>query len=45
LLARHEAQYLAGEIEGYDMAQLRAFCRWNLEECRKVRGFQSEVEF
>jgi hypothetical protein len=36
---------LAGEIEGYDMAELRAFCRWNLGECKKVRGFKSGVEF
>jgi hypothetical protein len=36
---------LAKEIEGYDISELRAFCRWNLEECRKIRDFQSEVEF
>jgi len=36
---------MAGEIEGYDMTELRAFCRWNLGECKKVRGFQGGVEF
>jgi hypothetical protein len=36
---------LAQEIEGYDISELREFCRWNLEECRKIRDFQSEVEF
>jgi hypothetical protein len=36
---------LAKEIEGYDMTELREFCRWNLGECRAIRGFRSEVEF
>lgn len=36
---------LAGEIDGYDRSELQAFCRWNLDECRKVRGFRSGVEF
>jgi hypothetical protein len=36
---------LAGKIPGYDMAELRAFCRWNLEQCRKIDGFSSPVEF
>jgi len=36
---------LAGEIEGYDRTQLAEFCRWNLGECKKVRGFQSDVRF
>jgi hypothetical protein len=36
---------LAKEVEGYDMTELREFCRWNLAQCREIRGFQSEVEF
>jgi hypothetical protein len=36
---------LAKEIEGYDMTELRSFCRWNLAQCRDIRGFSSEVEF
>lgn len=36
---------LAKEIEGYDMTELREFCRWNLAQCREIRGFKSEVEF
>jgi hypothetical protein len=36
---------LAKEIEGYDISELRDFCRWNLEECRKIRDFRSEVVF
>lgn len=36
---------MAGDIEGYDRTTLEEFCRWNLGECRKVRGFQSDVQF
>jgi hypothetical protein len=36
---------LAEEVEGYDTAELLAFCRWNLAECRKVRGFRTAVGF
>ena len=36
---------LAKEIEGYDISELRAFCRWNLGECRKIRDFRSDVAF
>jgi hypothetical protein len=36
---------LAKQVDGYDMTELREFCQWNLEECRKVRGFVSDVEF
>jgi len=27
---------LAEEVEGYDSTELKAFCRWNLEQCEKV---------
>lgn len=27
---------LAKEIEGYDVDELQAFCRWNMEECRSI---------
>ena len=36
---------LAKEVEGYDMTELREFCRWNLAQCREIQGFKSEVEF
>lgn len=36
---------MAKEVEGYDMTELREFCRWNLAQCRRIRGFHSEVEF
>jgi hypothetical protein len=36
---------LAKEIEGYDMTELRGFCRWNLAQCKAIRDFRSEIEF
>lgn len=36
---------LAKEREGYDITEMRDFCRWNLDECRSVPGFQTDVDF
>lgn len=36
---------LAKEIDGYDMTEMRAFCRWNLGECLTIKGFETEIEF
>lgn len=36
---------LAEELEGYDAEQLRLFCQWNLEQCRRIEGFKSDVSF
>lgn len=36
---------LAKEIEGYDSTELREFCRWNLAECQRIEGFDTEVTF
>lgn len=36
---------MAKEVEGYDITELRKFCRWNLGECRSVSGFQTDVVF
>ena len=36
---------LAKEIEGYDITELRDFCRWNLAECQRIEGFDTEVRF
>lgn len=36
---------LASEVEGYDMTELRNFCRWNLAECHSIDGYTSEIRF
>lgn len=36
---------LAKELEGYDITEMRDFCRWNLGECQSVKGFQTDVAF
>jgi hypothetical protein len=34
---------LAKELEGYDVTELREFCRWNMEECRAIVPRWDEV--
>lgn len=36
---------MAGEAEGYDITEMREFCRWNLGECRRVLGWDCDVRF
>jgi len=42
-MARFSKQ--AKEIPEYDMAELTKFCRWNLGECHRIEGFDTEVRF
>jgi hypothetical protein len=46
-LARYAKQLhtMASEIPEYDMAELTKFCRWNLRECYRVKGFATDVRF
>lgn len=36
---------MAKEIPDYDMTELTKFCRWNLGECERIAGFDTEVRF
>lgn len=36
---------MAKEIPEYDMTELTKFCRWNLGECYRIEGFDTEVTF
>jgi len=36
---------LSKELDGYDMTELREFCRWNLGQCREIREFACDVVF
>lgn len=36
---------MAAEIPDYDMTELTKFCRWNLGECYRIEGFDTEVRF
>jgi hypothetical protein len=36
---------MAKEIPDYDMTELTTFCRWNLGECERIAGFDTEVRF
>lgn len=36
---------MAQEIPEYDITELTKFCRWNLGECYRIEGFDTEVTF
>ncbi len=36
---------MAKEIPEYDMTELTKFCQWNLGECYRIEGFDTEVRF
>lgn len=44
----HYAKVLYGmakEVEGYDITEMQEFCRWNLSECLRIEGFDTDVCF
>lgn len=36
---------MAKEIPEYDLTELTKFCQWNLGECYRIEGFDTEVRF